>query len=218
MKLLTQNAKMKKSSQVVYNFGIPAYKSDRHDIITCPNALNCINGCYAKQGTYLWSPVKNAYENRLEVALSDNFVSLMSDEINKLLKKHKNNQLFIRINDSGDFFSNDYLVKWISIMTIFPQVKFYAYTKQVELFKNHKPLIPENFTVIFSLGGKQDKMIYREDDRHAKVFDSLEELLSNGYIDASNDDMIALNDTNHKIGLVYHGQKNINKTNWKKVG
>jgi hypothetical protein len=55
MKYLTQNSKMKKSSTnnaVVYNFGIPAYKSRRYGIRTCPSAKECARGCYALSGPY----------------------------------------------------------------------------------------------------------------------------------------------------------------------
>ena len=65
---------------------------------------------------------------------------------------------------------------------------------------------PDNFDVIFSDSGKQKHLIDRKTDRHTKIFDSLEDLLSAGYTDASEHDLNAtkwFNKTN-KVGLVKH--------------
>jgi len=93
---------------------------------------------------------------------------------------------------------------------------FYAYTKQVKMFKDIVQDIPANFKLIFSYGGKQDNLINPEIDRHSWVFESTSDLDSKGYIDASQDDMLALTD-NPKVGLVYHGNKSYNNTTWSKV-
>ena len=195
-KLLTQNSKMKKASLKTFNFGITAYYSDRFKFKTCPSALTCVANCYARQGTYTWGVVKNAYETRLGITLQDNFSELMIKEI-----KNKKAQV-IRIHDSGDFYSLEYLKKWLKVIDNYPSVRFYAYTKSYKLFDEIK--IPSNFTVIFSQGSteKLDK-----NKRHAIVFNSVDNLIDSGYIDASVDDTNAWNNDNIKIGLVYHGNK-----------
>ena len=50
---------------------------------------------------------------------------------------------------------------------------------------------------------KKDELINTLKDRHARIFKSVTELLSAGYIDASNNDLKAITD-NKKVGLVYH--------------
>ena len=57
--------------------------------------------------------------------------------------------------------------------------------------------------IIYSLGGSQDHLIDQKVDRHSKIFNSLDELLKEGYIDTSKNDSNAIKD-NHKIGLVMH--------------
>lgn len=203
--LLTQNKKMKASStgsHVVYNFGIPAYKSDT-GLVTCPMAGSCAKGCYARQGAYAWTPVKAAYEWRLEQTLKASFIAEMTAAIKKLEVK-TSKQLVVRIHDSGDFYNKKYLDKWLTIINALPGVKFYAYTKMIPLFKSLQ--LPENFRVIFSEGGKRDDLI---DTKlyHAKVFRTKEELLNAGYVDNNNDDLAAAIGTQNKIGLVYHGAK-----------
>lgn len=219
MSLLSQNKKMKKStsdSYSVFNFGLPAYRSST-GLITCPAAGACKTGCYATQGAYVWSNVAAAFEARLQATLSGDFADLMIAEIAIKLKTaiRQQKQLVIRIHDSGDFYSPEYLRKWDYIIEQFPTVKFYAYTKQVKLFRNYKK--PDNFMLIFSEGGIFDGLIDQTRDRHSRVFGSREELLAAGYADASEDDMVAALGDSHKIGLIYHGAKSKSWTTDKKA-
>ena len=196
MNLLTQNAKMRKASKKTFNFGITAYYSKKYNMLTCPSALTCVANCYARQGAYVWSNVAQAFEKRLGITLQDNFSELMIDEI-----RRKKAQV-IRIHDSGDFYSREYLQKWLKVIDNFPEIIFYAYTKSYSLFKGEN--LPKNFIVIFSHGSKE-KLDKKQ--RHALVFDSVDALKKAGYVDASIDDTIAWSSENKKIGLVYHGNK-----------
>lgn len=218
MNILTQNSKMKKSStkeKAVFNWTIPAFKA-LDGTMTCPNASKCVAGCYAQMGAYIWNNVKKAHQEKLDLTRTEDFVPLMIKAIETKLKRTKN--VYIRIHDAGDFYSAEYTLKWFNIMQYFKgkPVHFYAYTKQVQMFKDLSEQLPVNFKLIFSYGGKQDKLINPETDRHASVFENDSELLDKGYIDASNDDMLALTD-NHKVGLVYHGNKSYKNTTWSKV-
>lgn len=217
---------MKRSSQSgthVYNFGIPAFKSSQSDTVTCPNALHCVKGCYARQGAYTWSNVNAAYEARLSLTKDPNFSVILEYQIETLLKKHKDSLIMIRIHDSGDFYNDDYARVWIRTAHKFLSrgVKFYAYTKQVSMFKfiqSGIALWPNNFKLIYSLGGKEDHLINLNEDRHAKVFNDQKTLLDAGYFNATYDDKDAIaHDNFFKIGLVYHGVKGYAKTNWAKV-
>ncbi len=194
---LSTNDKLKKNN--IYSFGIPAYKSVT-GLITCPSALNCIKGCYARQGRYAMPNVKTAQENRLMLTQSSEFVETISKELVKRKVK------ILRIHDSGDFYSLQYFTNWMLIVQRNPNVKFYAYTKQIVMLKGMVPLLPKNFTLIFSYGGKNDSLIDTAKDRHSKVFSSLKELRANKYQDTTKRDINALG-ANNKIGLVYHGFK-----------
>jgi hypothetical protein len=88
-------------------------------------------------------------------------------------------------------------------MGLFPEVIFYAYTKSKILFDTIENK-PKNLVLIYSLGSKNDNLIDTAKDRHSKIFDSETELINAGYIDASKNDLIAINKANHKIGLVIH--------------
>jgi hypothetical protein len=206
---LSINSKIAKISGVkTYNFGVPAYKSNT-GLKTCPNAASCISGCYAKAGAYTFSNVAAVFEKRLAFSLSKAFVPVMNAEIVRRNVKR------IRVNDSGDMYSQEYLDKWIAVAKANPTVKFYAYSKMVTMIKN-TPL-PDNFTIVFSLGGTQDKLIQRDTDRHARVFPSLSALRKAKYANATENDAVAAAGKSNRIGLVYHGTKKIENTNWSKV-
>lgn len=198
-KYFSQNAKMARSTDKIFNFGIPAYKS-ASGFITCPMAGTCKKGCYAQQGAYVWSNVAQAYEARLTLTKSPEFVSVINAEIQR--RKIR----VVRVHDSGDFYSPTYARKWFEVMRLNPTVKFYAYTKMVRMFKDLAKEIPGNFTLIFSEGGKQDALINPAADRHSRVFPSLESLQSSGYADTHFDDSVAYG-ANPRVGLVYHGAK-----------
>ena len=212
-KLFTQNRKIKKSNTnqyLVFNFGIPAYKS-QSGLNTCPMAGICAQGCYAQAGAYNWGNVKTAYEYRLEVSLSAEFISKASEELDKIVRRgiRESKQVVIRIHDSGDFYNVRYLSKFIKIMDKYPEITFYAYTKMVPMFNKYQQTksLPSNFRVIYSEGGLADSRINTEVDYHSRVFSSEIELGNAGYVDASNDDLIAGLGISNKIGLIYHGAK-----------
>ena len=200
--LITQNSKLKKTSEKfgvrVFNFGIPAYKSVSGKV-TCPFAKDCIKYCYAQKGAYIWSNVSPAFEKRYHLTkLPVVFKRMMSSA----LKRHKVD--FLRIHDSGDFYSLKYVQMWLEIIRAHPDIKFYAYTKSVLFFQGYE--LPENFDVIFSEGGKLDNSWSKETARHSAIFDSVEALNSAGYVNASEYDLYATKwfSDNHKVGLVFH--------------
>jgi len=200
MNLLTQNAKMKKTSKEnkakILNFSIPAYKT-KSGKVTCPFAAACVKYCYAQKGNYTRFPiVQELMEKKYEISKQTNFNSLMNEEIQKKKPTH------IRIHDSGDFYSIKYLLKWVNIALDNPKVIFYAYTKSIQFFKGCIN-IPENMKIIFSEGSKTDELINARKDRHARIFNNIQDLNAAGYVDASANDLQAITD-NKKVGLIFH--------------
>ena len=200
MNLLTQNAKMKKTSKEnkakIFNFSIPAYRT-RSGRITCPFAKDCVKYCYAQKGNYTRFPkIQELMEQKYKISKTNTFIPLMNEEIRKKKATH------IRIHDSGDFYSPTYLQKWLDIATQNTNVIFYAYTKSIKFFIDGLKL-PKNLKIIFSEGSKTDDLINVNKHRHARIFKSKELLSAAGYIDASSNDLKAIT-SNKKVGLVYH--------------
>tara|TARA_B100001250_G_C19734542_1_gene760140 strand:+ start:588 stop:1196 length:609 start_codon:yes stop_codon:yes gene_type:complete len=202
MNLLTQNSKLKRTSKElnvrVFNFGIPAYKS-ASGRLTCPFAKECIKFCYARKGAYIWSNVSPAFEKRYQITLQHDFVRHMSEEIE--IKRPD----YIRVHDSGDYYSREYLMKWLEIAAIHPHIRFYSYTNCVDMLK--KVDLPENYDIIYSDSGKQKHLINRKIDRHTKIFHDHDEMFAMGYLDASKIDLYAtkwFNRHNINVGLISH--------------
>ena len=201
MEILSQNSKMRKTSAKagvrIFNFSIPAYKT-KSGKITCPFADACVSFCYAQKGNYTRFPVvKESQEKKYLLSKQDNFADLITAAIKRKKATH------IRIHDSGDFYSPAYLNKWINICKVNPGVTFYAYTKSIQFFLESALAIPSNLFVIFSEGSKKDELINPSTMRHARIFESLEELTEAGYIDASANDLNAIQ-SNKKVGLIFH--------------
>jgi len=199
MKLLTQNAKLKKTSiennMRVLNFSLPAYKTITGKTV-CPFAKDCVKYCYAQKGNYRYPSVIKGLNNRYELSKTADFIPKMNATI--ILERPTH----VRIHDSGDFYSINYLLKWIQIANDNKDVIFYAYTKSIQFFKGCIN-IPSNLKIIFSEGSKTDNLINTVKDRHARIFKSKELLNAAGYINASDNDLLAITD-NKKVGLVYH--------------
>ena len=161
-------------------------------------ADECVKFCYAKKGAYIWSNVKPAFEKRYELSKTDDFVEAMNTEIRK--KKPD----YVRVHDSGDYYSRAYLKKWIEVAEANPNVRFYSYTNMIDMMLNTS--LPDNYDIIFSDSGKQKHLINERKHRHTKIFSSHSDLVSAGYTDASSIDLNAtrwFNKTN-KVGLVFH--------------
>jgi len=200
MNLLTQNAKMKKTSKEnkakILNFSIPAYKT-KSGKSTCPFAGGCQAYCYAQKGNYTRFPiVQELMEKKYLLSKQDNFPFLINTEIQKKKPTH------VRIHDSGDFYSPLYLQKWVDIANDNKEVIFYAYTKSIKFFVEGFA-VPTNLKIIFSEGSKTDNLINVNKHRHARIFKTSQELKSAGYIDASSNDLQAITD-NKKVGLIFH--------------
>ena len=197
--LLAQNYKIKKSSLSngvkVFNFGIPAFETVTGKR-TCPNAGPCRDWCFARTNLYKMTKVKKAYEYRYVMSKKDYFESLIAYEIQRVKAD------YIRVHDSGDYYSNKYMLKWFDIANAHPNIRFYSYTNMVSMVKKNN--IPDNFDFIFSDSGTEKHLINTENDRHTKIFNSRNDITIHGYVDASSNDLLATKwfNKNHRIGLV----------------
>lgn len=181
--LLTQNAKMKKSTLKTYNFDIPSGK-------TCIGASGCLDYCYAMRGFYKMPSVKNKHNLNLETSKSGMFVLLINNEIEQLRQRDKIEA--IRIHSSGDFYNREYLNKWINIASNNQDIIFYCYTKSIPLFINIS--LPENFRVIYSRGGKYDHVIDQYNFRSCELVEEYSGLSSD-----QDDSMIVFSDENIQL-------------------
>lgn len=188
----------------ILGYGIPA-DFDFDGGNTCPGASACRGVCYAKQGRYIMAGVKNARLHNLSFFLRNGraaFVMAAQMDLSRLTKKTYN---VVRVHDSGDFFSQEYLDAWKSIASVFPNVIFYAYTKSLHL--DIESGRPENLRIVQSLGGKHDSKVNLSLS-HARIFASDAARERAEYVDGNVNDLPAIEGAKC-IGLVYHGVKKL---------
>lgn len=236
MALLTQNSELKPHG--IWNFAIPAWYvrlTDGNLFVTCPNAGACAKVCYARNGTYNFKNVKAAHRRNLELFLNSPlaFEEAMCEELTArrfrpsgvarpplpgvdmsrlepFLRKWINTGgKAVRIHDSGDFFNAEYLATWVRIARATPDVLFYAYTKEVLMFKAYGGF-PSNFRYLFSTGGLQDHFI-QERDRHADVFTNEAEIAAAGYESQEASDLLAILLPTNRIGIPANNIPHFNK-------
>jgi hypothetical protein len=211
MKLLTQNSELRPDG--IFNWSLPAFGvrlNNGKTMNVCPTAGACASFCYARNGTYNFSNVKAKHIKNLEFTLyePETFVQEMITECSKPKMKNK----YVRIHDAGDFYSEEYLMNWLKIIKACPDVTFYAYTKEVSLFKRViEPDCPNNLKYLYSLGGKEDHLIDLEKDRHADVFPDDAAILDAGYSNQDESDLLAITLPSNKIGIPANNIKHFNK-------
>lgn len=190
-KLSNGNSKLAKDGIVSFNL-IP--------IVHCPLAGACKQYCYATAGMQAFRASVLKRARAFLATLREDFVDVMVKQIAKS-KASK-----VRIHDSGDFYSAEYLLKWIRIAELSPTKQFYAYTKMIPLVAKMQGKLPSNLKLIQSLGGIADSRIDMQLP-HARIFRTRDELLTAGYSDASDTDLPASQPGVNLIGLVIHGAK-----------
>ncbi|GHG22681.1 hypothetical protein ACFFSH_28960 [Streptomyces filamentosus] len=200
--LLTQNRQLR--AEGIFNWPLPAWAgrfSDGSTYNACPEAGACAKLCYARVGTYRWPVVLAAHERNMWMTMHalDEWEAQMTEELQHRRYRGK----WIRLHDSGDFHSDEYLQAWLRIMRNAPaDTWFYCYTKSVSRFRRLvEPNPPENFLWCYSLGGKEDHLLDLESDRHADVFPGVKELEEAGYTDQTESDLLSVLSESPKVGI-----------------
>lgn len=227
MPYFTQNREMRRDG--VWNFTLPAWVVELPDgshFNVCPNAGACAKFCYARNGTYLFPKVRGKHLSNLLLVRDDpDWVNILMGELrHKRFNETGVSRVIpglestdhlspwakhwlmvggaaVRIHDSGDFFSRDYLNGWRQIAKRNPHILFYAYTKEVAMVKDAGLNPASNFLTCYSMGGRQDHLIDRVTDRHADVFPDEQALTDAGYFSQHASDLLCVLAPSNRIGI-----------------
>ena len=129
----------RKLHKTVFSWSITPVKS-------CPNHMECAKYCYARFPYRFYKYTKIAWDRNFEFAKTGEFV----DHIITQLKRAMNCKI-VRIHVSGDFFNQKYVDNWTKITKMFPDIKFYGYTKTFHLFDFTELTSLENVNIINSI-------------------------------------------------------------------
>ena len=143
-KISKSNTKLGK----IASFSLPS-------ITTCPGATaECKLACYAAKVERIYKNAAKSYEHNLTLLESPTFVEDFKTEILALTSKKNASKVF-RWHVSGDILNIKYLYNMKTIMESFPDVTFYAYTRNWFLpnWEAHLKEVRKlsNFTLIASI-------------------------------------------------------------------
>jgi hypothetical protein len=110
---------------------------------------------------------------------------------------------FIRVHQNGDFFSGTYFMAWMEAARRNPDLVFYAYTKSIPTWIKYQFLIPSNFALTASIGGKFDALAEKYKLRTARVVFHPEEAEALG-LEIDHDDSHARNPRGGDFALLVH--------------
>ena len=143
---------------------------------------------------------------RETIHMNGNQAMLLRDLIDISLLSQPQEDL-IRIHESGDFWTENYMRAWIMVAQSRPHQTFYAYTKSLGMWYNLKDLIPSNFYLTASQGGTLDYLIPKYPEvfqRIAYVVYTEEEAVERG-LEIDHDDSHCLGDK--PFALLVHGSQ-----------
>lgn len=102
-------------------FSLPPVKS-------CLNSKSCEKDCYAKKAYQQYPSAKALWDYNFD--LVQNNLGELYDRLDKQLAKiSKSKMRVVRIHQSGDFYSQEYVAVWQRLAKKYSGVTFYGYTK-----------------------------------------------------------------------------------------
>ena len=125
-------------------FDMPAVK-------TCLNCEDCKDKCYAKKAEVQYADTEIFRETNLHLFLNQ------PELLHELIVEQLSNTKFdvVRIHSSGDFLNQSYINFWNDIVMLFPNIKFYVYTKVDHILDFSEIVLNTNFNLIRSFVGNK---------------------------------------------------------------
>lgn len=116
-------------------------------IITCPQGAPCAAKCYAAKMCRIYSTVKQAYQNNLDI-LNNNWDEYWN-QVRAAVKVSK----YFRFHVSGDIPNAAYFKEMVITAKQSPDTRILAFTKQYDIVNHYIDIfgeLPENLHIIYS--------------------------------------------------------------------
>ena len=95
---------------------------------TCPQSTKlCRKYCYGNKSWTQYPNVRKTRNKNYTKSKQKSFVKNMEVMISKL------KTVYFRLNETGDFYSQEYLDKWFEIIRAFPKIRFVVFSKSWDL-------------------------------------------------------------------------------------
>lgn len=205
----SKTIKGEKKGWITFIIYLAPHKQNSSGKNICAKASEgCAAACLYNSGFGgMYNSVQKARINKTDYFLNDTkgFLEQLDKEVAKLIKKHKNENICFRLNGTSDLpFENFKIRDGKNIMELYPDVKFYDYTKIAKRFFNE---LPENYHLTFSRSETNDEEVDKvlaAGGNVAVVFDKLPETYK-GYKVVNGDlsDLRFTDEKNVVVGLKY---------------
>lgn len=186
---------------------------------TCPGAKECLS--YFDREQHKIKDGKNTKFRCYAASLEATFPSVLAsvDYNQRLLKEAGTVEAMaaliersmpakawsnIRVHAHGDFYSANYFLAWMEAARRDPKRNFYAYTKSLPFWLRHVNMVPGNFVLNASFGGKFDHLILEHGLKHSLVVFHPEEAKKLN-LEIDHDDSLARNPGVKRFALLLHG-------------
>ena len=167
-----------------------------------PDTLfRCFSASQEVQYTNVYNLRKGNFDAMRAIKNRSGMVQLLNDNLPKKAG-------IVRIHVAGDFFNEKYFQAWLLVAAINPNVLFYAYTKSLKFWIDNLNIIPENFILTASRGGRSDDLIQPFQLRETVVVFSESEANTLG-LEIDHDDSHACRPDlqNNNFALLIHGSQ-----------
>lgn len=193
---------------------------------TCPAALECLSKAHIDTGKITdgkntrfrcYAAMQEARHKHVREQRWQNFLLLKQKSRKQMfikllnsLKPHHDRYIknhhqrpIIRAHVGGDFFNKSYFLAWMDLARHYAPTWFYAYTKRIDLWTDNLDVIPSNFELNASRGGKFDHLIDEHKLKSAEVVYSYDEAKQKG-LELDHDDSKAYT-RGPSFGQLIHG-------------
>jgi hypothetical protein len=137
-KVIKKNGRtIKRPKYVVVRFGRTEQLGNEIIHFSLPREWTCVGYtiwcyryCYARGGRHMFPSVRKARKENLKLTLRKDFEKIMVEAITKIYNK---GYRVLRLHEEGDFYSKEYVCKWINIIKELRNrninIFIYAYTR-----------------------------------------------------------------------------------------
>ena len=143
-------------------YDLPQFTGTTAEEFRCFAAMAEVRPNVREARWYNWDLIRET------IHANGNQAILLRDLIDLSLTMQPPKEL-VRVHESGDFFTENYLKAWLMVAKQRPKQKFYAYTKSLGMWLNLRDIIPSNFYLTASYGGTLDYLIPKHQDVFQRI-------------------------------------------------
>ena len=142
---------------------------------TCPFAKDCLSKadretgritdgkeahfrCFAASMEAAWSTYRKKIWWNFDLIRLMGYEELV-ETIHASIEELPRSTNIIRPHVGGDFFNERYFKAWMEVARMLPDIQFYSYTKSLPYWIANADLVPDNYSLTASRGGRYDELI-----------------------------------------------------------